>query len=121
MIRRPPRSTLFPYTTLFRSLLDALRGLADRTGESVYLRLSTKPVDQSLAPPPSPEYRASVLRGGYRLIDARREPGWDPEHNAVLLFATGAMVPEAIQASRRLPERGDAAAIARAATVLLGG
>src|SRR2546426_7670188 len=25
MIRRPPRSTLFPYTTLFRSRLDALR------------------------------------------------------------------------------------------------
>src|SRR3712207_8477453 len=24
MIRRPPRSTLFPYTTLFRSLLDQL-------------------------------------------------------------------------------------------------
>src|SRR2546430_12216957 len=24
MIRRPPRSTLFPYTTLFRSLLDVL-------------------------------------------------------------------------------------------------
>src|SRR5258708_26155490 len=29
MIRRPPRSTLFPYTTLFRSLLDRL---ADVTG-----------------------------------------------------------------------------------------
>src|SRR5258707_1588263 len=26
MIRRPPRSTLFPYTTLFRSLLGARRG-----------------------------------------------------------------------------------------------
>src|SRR5256886_5443432 len=26
MIRRPPRSTLFPYTTLFRSYLDADRG-----------------------------------------------------------------------------------------------
>ena len=25
MIRRPPRSTLFPYTTLFRSLLSAIR------------------------------------------------------------------------------------------------
>src|SRR2546429_4781879 len=25
MIRRPPRSTLFPYTTLFRSLRDAAR------------------------------------------------------------------------------------------------
>src|SRR3712207_7250849 len=29
MIRRPPRSTLFPYTTLFRSdLVEAARGLA---------------------------------------------------------------------------------------------
>src|SRR3712207_8022955 len=26
MIRRPPRSTLFPYTTLFRSVLDGLGG-----------------------------------------------------------------------------------------------
>src|SRR3989449_2875315 len=25
MIRRPPRSTLFPYTTLFRSIMDALQ------------------------------------------------------------------------------------------------
>src|SRR5260221_2822202 len=31
MIRRPPRSTLFPYTTLFRSLLDGRRaGGVDR-------------------------------------------------------------------------------------------
>src|SRR2546429_4960764 len=28
MIRRPPRSTLFPYTTLFRSLNQLLRALA---------------------------------------------------------------------------------------------
>src|SRR3989442_8686930 len=27
MIRRPPRSTLFPYTTLFRSALDGVRAL----------------------------------------------------------------------------------------------
>src|SRR3712207_8751879 len=27
MIRRPPRSTLFPYTTLFRSDMEALNGL----------------------------------------------------------------------------------------------
>src|SRR5215831_3767997 len=26
MIRRPPRSTLFPYTTLFRSMKDAVAG-----------------------------------------------------------------------------------------------
>src|SRR5205809_6115340 len=29
MIPRPPRSTLFPYTTLFRSLADRDRGRAD--------------------------------------------------------------------------------------------
>ena len=92
-------------------LLDALRGLADRTGESVYLRLSTKPVDQSLAPSPSPEYRARVLRGGYRLIDPRGEPGWDPEENAVHVFAAGAMVPEAVEASRLLRARGVRASV----------
>src|SRR3989449_10298487 len=30
MIRRPPRSTLFPYTTLFRSLKSAAKQLAER-------------------------------------------------------------------------------------------
>src|SRR2546426_4213124 len=30
MIRRPPRSTLFPYTTLFRSLFDIFHGVGDR-------------------------------------------------------------------------------------------
>src|SRR3712207_7896288 len=32
MIRRPPRSTLFPYTTLFRSLDDGLRHFTMRLG-----------------------------------------------------------------------------------------
>src|SRR5205823_13700115 len=31
MIRRPPRSTLFPYTTLFRSVCDAAKLSADTT------------------------------------------------------------------------------------------
>src|SRR2546425_6061180 len=30
MIRRPPRSTLFPYTTLFRSPLDERRSVVER-------------------------------------------------------------------------------------------
>src|SRR2546429_1756083 len=30
MIRRPPRSTLFPYTTLFRSPLLGIRSISDR-------------------------------------------------------------------------------------------
>src|SRR3712207_8206659 len=32
MIRRPPRSTLFPYTTLFRSVVAVRRRLARRHG-----------------------------------------------------------------------------------------
>src|SRR2546426_9315510 len=38
MIRRPPRSTLFPYTTLFRSL-GAASALADEAGGEASLKL----------------------------------------------------------------------------------
>jgi pyruvate dehydrogenase E1 component len=93
-------------------LLDALRRILDRErGESCYLRLSTKPVDQSLAPAPSPDYRRAVLNGGYRLIDARGEPDWDPEDNAVHLFAAGVMVPEAVEAARTLRVEGVLASV----------
>src|SRR2546422_8113667 len=34
MIRRPPRSTLFPYTTLFRATVNDLRALADVIGSN---------------------------------------------------------------------------------------
>src|SRR3989475_9899058 len=53
MIRRPPRSTLFPYTTLFRSS-------ADGTGFSLV------PVNPNLDPDPnSPlNWRASTVIGG---------------------------------------------------------
>src|SRR3712207_8903461 len=34
MIRRPPRSTLFPYTTLFRSLAEAHRGQEGGFGDA---------------------------------------------------------------------------------------
>src|SRR3712207_8167872 len=38
MIRRPPRSTLFPYTTLFRSLVHEIRDTADQLrGEALDL------------------------------------------------------------------------------------
>src|SRR5689334_24133456 len=38
MIRRPPRSTLFPYTTLFRSREEATK-LLERAGKSVKLAI----------------------------------------------------------------------------------
>jgi len=92
-------------------LLDALRALdRDRDGESTYLRLSTKTVDQSLAPPATPEQRSRVLRGGYRLVDARGESGWQPEQ-AVHVFAAGVMLPEAVEAGRLLREIGIRASV----------
>src|SRR2546430_13514960 len=36
MIRRPPRSTLFPYTTLFRSVTCTFTGTVDNTGSKQY-------------------------------------------------------------------------------------
>src|SRR2546429_1422695 len=38
MIRRPPRSTLFPYTTLFRSLTNLSFAMARRGGDSRTVR-----------------------------------------------------------------------------------
>jgi pyruvate dehydrogenase E1 component len=90
-------------------LLAGLRAVAERR-ESLYLRLSTAPVDQRLAPAPSETLRAAVLAGGYRLIDARQASGWSPE-SAVSLFATGVTVPAAVAAARRLGERGAAASV----------
>ncbi len=93
-------------------LLEGLRGLLRRgDAESLYLRLSTKPIDQALAPAPSPAHRKAVLRGGYRLIDAREQRGYDPEGNAVHIFAAGVMVPEAVAASRALAATGICASV----------
>ncbi len=87
-------------------LLDALRGIAERTGESLYLRLSTRPVDQRLAPPPGAGQRDRVLAGGYRLLDTRQLEGWDPEENVVHIFAAGVVVQEAVEASGILRAEG---------------
>src|SRR3712207_7458683 len=58
MIRRPPRSTLFPYTTLFRSggtallnaseaiQVDALDDPDEQTGAKIILRAVEEPVRQ---------------------------------------------------------------------------
>jgi pyruvate dehydrogenase E1 component len=47
-----------------------------------------------------------VLTGAYRLLDRRAEPGYQPGVNVVHIMACGAMVSEAVAASRRLLEEG---------------
>src|SRR2546422_7957051 len=55
MIRRPPRSTLFPYTTLFRS-----GGIKFPTGSSDRLK---EELDELTAPPPPPDAPESGIHG----------------------------------------------------------
>jgi pyruvate dehydrogenase E1 component len=86
-------------------LLDALAAIAAREGDSLYLRLSTRPLDQQLAPPADPAQRTRVLRGGYRLLDARPAAGYRAEC-AVHLFVAGVMVPEALAAAKTLRDAG---------------
>jgi pyruvate dehydrogenase E1 component len=90
-------------------LLAGLRAVAERR-ESLYLRLTTAPVDQRLAPAPTAELRAAVLAGGYRLVDARGGAGWSADA-AVNLFAVGVTVSAAVEAARRLGERGAFASV----------
>src|SRR5438034_4116862 len=47
MIRRPPRSTLFPYTTLFRSLL--MEGVANYIEDPVLRARLEKPPEEDVA------------------------------------------------------------------------
>src|SRR2546426_5763261 len=56
MIRRPPRSTLFPYTTLFRSLTAAL-ALVDEDG---YVRIMGR-------------RNELIIRGGYKIYPRELE------------------------------------------------
>src|SRR5256885_13131208 len=56
MIRRPPRSTLFPYTTLFRSLLEAdvnfkvVKAFVDRVRDRAMDAVANRDVLRGLAP-----------------------------------------------------------------------
>src|SRR5256886_741259 len=63
MIRRPPRSTLFPYTTLFRSLTEPSRF----DGSLEHLASATR----ALAPHAVPAMRKDFLVDPYQVLEAR--------------------------------------------------
>src|SRR3712207_8358622 len=65
MIRRPPRSTLFPYTTLFRSEFTAIAKLydLDRSGDFDVLVLDTPPSRNALDFLDAPDRLTGFLEG----------------------------------------------------------
>jgi len=85
-------------------LLESLAGLGKPDGSSAYLRLSTRPVDQSLAAVPADpaareRRRRQTVAGAYPLRRASGTP-------AVTIAVMGAMVPEGLAAAGRLAELG---------------
>src|SRR5256885_7966956 len=86
MIRRPPRSTLFPYTTLFRSPLQQASGRGSELGQAYNL-----PRMQSHAQPAEPrsEEHTSELQSPCNLVcrlllekkkHQTRRPRYDSAH-----------------------------------------
>src|SRR5438067_13531329 len=51
MLRRPPSSTLFPYTTLFRSYIDEIRISILKDAQSMVVQLESGALDAVYAPP----------------------------------------------------------------------
>src|SRR3712207_8919766 len=69
MIRRPPRSTLFPYTTLFRSEADA--GAPRTQGDRHRLRDDHRPEGDAAAADPDVGGGGPHGRAGRRAVDRK--------------------------------------------------
>jgi pyruvate dehydrogenase E1 component len=85
------------------TLLASLARLGRPDGTSAYLRLSTRPIDQTLArvpgdPAARERRRRQVVAGGYPLRRA--------EHPRVHIVAMGVLVAEALEAADRLADNG---------------
>src|SRR3989454_570866 len=110
MIRRPPRSTLFPYTTLFRSNPGETRKITlrytqilDRAGDAWRFRYVGDPsgsaasrsfrleVDSAarFGEPYSPTHRVSVARSGGGLAVTLADSSWSGDLELLLPLARG--------------------------------
>src|SRR3712207_8546141 len=60
MIRRPPRSTLFPYTTLFRSAPDCSSSFGARRTSRSHRRIEQWNMEGAAIAPPSSDARRKI-------------------------------------------------------------
>src|SRR5436190_7063995 len=68
MIRPPQRSTLFPYTTLFRSGFLAAPHRETKPRRSKRLRRSPRCPPQTVPPPPHPDRKSTRLNSSHTVI-----------------------------------------------------
>src|SRR3712207_1711553 len=92
MIRRPPRSTLFPYTTLFRSQRWTQRFLPRRSKEAqqVHENLFTLITSEAKANPNRNDIAAHCGQNGYKEADSKQqvsERRWREGKTPALLLA----------------------------------
>src|SRR5256886_14464228 len=101
MIRRPPRSTLFPYTTLFRSRPRLSRKPGVRTGRVAGPRHHLGARRHAHGPPLSGPGGGGAQRTPHALVLAGKAPGRRrPQRHDVSLLAGGAA---SADATRRTP------------------
>lgn len=93
-------------------MVEALRQCCDRAaGRASYFRLTTKQIDQgrmaeAFSRIGETTLRQQVLAGGYRLVDWRTAAPTLPRSRLVHIVASGALVPEAMDAAAQLNEQG---------------
>src|SRR3712207_7001672 len=100
MIRRPPRSTLFPYTTLFRSGPDQPMGSGEREGETEdpgrVLELVAVQLAQLLQPV-AHRLRVHEELGGHLLAAAVvQQPGAERDRKSTRLNSSHANISYAV-------------------------
>src|SRR5688572_32043466 len=77
MIRRPPRSTLFPYTTLFRSRSCIVRACAPRRARA-HLRQAARRRERTRA-----ARRSRAIRCGFRSGGDRKSTRLNSSHSQI--------------------------------------
>src|SRR2546422_5119039 len=83
MIRRPPRSTLFPYTTLFRSRVDALQ-LITRRGPALHPLDRPRQVSRAQRGEDRLDSLAAIGMAGSRVVQASSRMERSEEHTSEL-------------------------------------
>src|SRR5258708_25757892 len=69
MIRRPPRSTLFPYTTLFRSQLFFLKSVISGSFTTPFLSPAPPPIEFPKFPKETePDRKSTRLNSSHQII-----------------------------------------------------
>src|SRR2546422_9876109 len=98
MIRRPPRSTLFPYTTLFRSVAPSI--MARVFPDMVKNGLDGEAVEGGVGMP----YTVANVQGDYVLTDTGIPVGfWRSVNNSFNAFVVESFIDELAHAAKKDP------------------